>query len=92
MPNDDKKSFILFTENRKQIEQLSSEEAGILFKAILAYVDEGIIPQLDRTVAMCFSFMQCQLDRNIEKWNAVKEKHAQNGKKGGKSSGISRSR
>jgi hypothetical protein len=79
-----KKSFIVYTSYRAQIELLDDSQIGRLFRAMLSYAD-GEEPEIpDPVVGMAFSFIKSQLDRDIEKYNEVAEKNRVNGAKGGR--------
>ena len=60
-----KKSFILYAEYIRQVQILSDEDAGKLFKAILEYVNTKELPTLDGMAAMAFSFIANQLDGEV---------------------------
>ena len=89
---DGKKSFILYCNIGQHLELLSNEDAGLLFKGIVHYADSGEPPELPPMAAMAFSFIQAQIDRDQEKWNATREKRRAAGKVGGLKSGESRQR
>ena len=79
-----KKSFIVYTSYRAQIELLDDSQIGRLFKAMLSYAD-GEEPELsDPVVSMAFSFIRTQIDRDTEKYNAIVERNRANGVKGGR--------
>lgn len=79
----DKKSFILYLDRKKEIDLLSNEQCGILFKAIFEYVDTGNIPEIeDLTVKVLFSFIASQIDENAKKWKETCQKRSEAGKKG----------
>ena len=60
----DKKTLVLFIENREYIDQLSNDQAGRLFKAIFAYADEGVIPDFgdDTALYIMFAILRKPLD------------------------------
>lgn len=89
---DGKKSFILYCDIGQHLELLSNEDAGLLFKGIVHYAGSGEPPELPPMAAMAFSFIQAQIDRDQEKWNATREKRRAAGKVGGLKSGESRQR
>ena len=89
---DGKKSFILYCDIGQHLELLSNEDAGLLFKGIVHYAGSGELPALPPMAAMAFSFIQAQIDRDQEKWNATREKRRAAGKVGGLKSGESRQR
>lgn len=76
-----KKSFILYADYIKHIAKLTDEEAGRLFKAIFNYVNSGEIPNLDGMAAMAFSFISNQLDNDLQKYEEICKKRAENIKK-----------
>ena len=76
-----KKSFILYADYIKHIRRLSDEDAGRLFKAIFDYVNEGKLPDLDGMAAMAFSFIANQLDTDLQKYEEICRKRAENIKK-----------
>ena len=79
-----KKSFILYTDNRNQINMLSDQQAGRLFKALFAFAESGDIPTFDDGMtAMAFSFISSQISRDSEKYDEVCKKRSESGKKGG---------
>lgn len=80
----DKKSFILFTDMRKSVDGLSDEDAGKLFKLILAYESgDEILPTGSVGTAFTFGF-QPRLDANRESYEKRCEANRANGAKGGR--------
>ncbi len=83
----EKKSFILYTDNRNQINMLSDQQAGQLFKALFGFAESGDIPVFDDGMTtMAFSFISAQIKRDSEKYDEVCKKRSENGKKGGRPS------
>ena len=64
----EKISFILYMEYADKINMLSDEEAGQLFKAIFAFLENGERLPLSPMGEMAFSFISGQLLRDREKW------------------------
>lgn len=62
------------------------EQRGELFTAILCYAAGEELPELDAVTDMALSFISSQLDRDREKWESIREKRVEAGKKGGKAS------
>ena len=78
------KSFVLYGDQREHINLLSDEEAGQLFKAVYNYALTHEKPEFgNRCVAMAFSFISLQMDRDAEKYIEVCEHRRTAGKKGG---------
>ena len=81
-----KKSFVLFTDRKKEIDMLSDAQCGVLFKAILRYVDTGEhLESDDLVLQVLFSVFASQIDSCNEKWEAIKKKRSEAGKKSGES-------
>lgn len=78
-----KKSFVLFTDRKKEIDMLSDAQCGVLFKAILRYADTGErLESEDLVLQVLFSVFTSQIDSCNEKWEAIKKKRSEAGKKG----------
>ena len=60
----EKRSFILNADFAEQFSMLSDEDSGKLIKAIFTYETDGEIPELPPLIALAFSFIRQQLDRN----------------------------
>lgn len=81
-----RKSFLLYFDRRKEVEMLSDEQAGRVFKALLRYASTGEKIQEDeeQAVKIMFSVMASAVDENNEKYDAVCKRNAENGAKGGR--------
>jgi len=79
----DKKSFILYTDTLSVLDELTNEQAGILFKAIKDY-QNGIEPVLDFGLKMAFLPLKNQFVRDLEKWNKINTIRKEAGLKGGR--------
>jgi len=79
----DKKSFILYKDSLVIIEEMTDEQAGLLFKAINDY-QNGIDPKLDFGLRMAFTPFKNQFVRDNEKWEEKAAVNRENGKKGGR--------
>ena len=83
MIEEEKKSFLLFTDRWKEIQMLSDEQCGILFKAIFTYVNTGEpLETDDLALRLFFSFLTAQIDENTRKWEATRQARAEAGKRG----------
>ena len=79
-----KKSFVLFTDRKKEIDMLSDAQCGVLFKAILRYADTGErLESDDLVLQVLFSVFTSQINECAEKWEEAKRKRVEAGKKGG---------
>lgn len=77
------KTFLLYAEAAPQIDLLSNEEAGQLFKALFHYVADGTELVTDnRVLAMTFAVFKAQIDRGATKYEEIcqKRKEAANRK------------
>ena len=65
----DKNSFVLYANYIDTINALSNEQAGILFKHILEYVnDKDPKPPIDPVVNIVWVGIQKQLKTDLKKW------------------------
>lgn len=78
-----KGSFVLYTDSRNLIDLLSDEQSGKLLKAIFCYVEDGEAPELDEVSTVVFMAIKNYLDRDQAKYEAVCQKRAEYGRKGG---------
>ena len=72
-----KNSMIIRLEGREQVELLTNEQSGILFKALLRYAAGDELPEMDATTKMCFMFIRQQIDRDNAAYNERCEKNAE---------------
>lgn len=80
-----KKGFILYHNYGAQVDILTDEQAGQFIKGIFAYVNTGVRPQFQEPiVAMLFSIVADQLDRDTEKYEHTCRVRSEAGKKGGR--------
>ena len=77
-----KDSFILYTEQKQVIDKLSDEQAGKLIKAIYEYVETEKMPELDPLLDIVIIPFKQNIDRNIDKWEQIKQKRSEAGKIG----------
>ena len=78
----EKKSVILYCDAIEQWNMLTDEQAGMLIKALLQYGRYGKRMQTDDgMLALAFSFMSAQIDRDSEKWEKKRERNAANYKR-----------
>lgn len=91
---ENKKSFVAYADWESQLDLLSDDEAGKLFRHLLAYVNDKN-PEFtkdERILKMAFEPIRLQLKRDLEKYEEVKQKRSQAGRSGGLKSGESRSK
>lgn len=76
----DKKSFILYLDQKGLFEKLTNEQAGVLIKHIFSYVsDEN--PEADFITELAFESIKNQLKRDLKKFEEVKTKRSEAGKR-----------
>ena len=79
----EQKSFRLYKDLRDSLVDLTTEEKGQLFDAILNYVNEGVMPEdCDRIVRTTFRSIKNQLDDDAVKYQEKAERRARAGAKG----------
>lgn len=80
----DKKSFVAYCDWLESFEMLEDDEAGKLIKHLLKYVND-LNPELeDRVLKIAWQPMKLQLKRDLNKYDEIRKKRAEYGKKGGK--------
>lgn len=75
-------SFVIFTSVDDFLQELTDEQAGLLFKAIVKYAKDGEIIETSGVVKFAFIHIKQQIDYNKDKYEEVKKKRAEAGKKG----------
>ena len=76
------KSFVMYIDNKKQVEMLSDDQAGKLLKALFAYAEYGErLETDDGMLQMAFSFIASTIERDFEKYQKVCERRADNARK-----------
>lgn len=78
---DDKKSFVAYADWQGQFNLLSNEEAGILIKHILSYVndEDPELPNDNRILNIAFEPIKSQLKRDLKKYETKKKDKSENG-------------
>lgn len=75
-----KKSFLLYADIKHTVDKLTDENAGKLFKHLLAYVnDENPTPENDY-VDIAFEPIKQSLKRDLKKYESIVEKRSRAGK------------
>ena len=82
-----KKSFMLFKDLKGTVDDLSDEEAGVLFRAIFEYQDSKDISSFDKLTKLLMKPIILQFERDDEKWQERRERSSINGSKGGRPKG-----
>ena len=81
--DDGKKSVLFYTDWAEPLKYLSLEEKGMIFDAILSYTETGKAPSFEsQAAAVAFSFIRLRLDVNIQKWDSIREKRREAGRRG----------
>ena len=83
---EDKKSFVLYTDQKALFDQLSNDKKGELIAVIFDYVND-LNPDensLDPLVKMAFTIIKQVLKRDLKKYEQRAERSRANGNKGGR--------
>lgn len=82
----DKKSFILYVDQKATFDKLTDEQAGKLIKHVFNYCEqEG--PEIDDPdfiTGLAFTSIKQQLKRDLVKYEAIRQRNQVNGGKGGR--------
>lgn len=80
-----KNSFVLQTRLNAVVAKLSDKQAGVLFKSILNYAENGTIANFeDSAVGIAFEFVRQDIDYNSAKYEETCKRNSENGKLGGR--------
>lgn len=79
-----KNSFVLYKNYNAMAKELTDEQAGRLFKAILAYVNGEDLPDLSMIEKVAYTFIVSQIDADTVKYEKRIEANRQNGARGGR--------
>ena len=77
---EDKKGFVLYADLIHTVKHLPNETAGLLFKHILAYVNDLNPESDDLLVNISFEPVKQQLKRDLQKYEVKREKWSEAGK------------
>jgi len=80
---DNKKSFVLYTDQIGIFNKLTDEQAGALIKHIFSYVNDQD-PEGDFITELAFESIKQQLKRDLKKYETRADRSRENGKKGGR--------
>lgn len=79
-----KNSFVLQTRLNAVVAKLSDKQAGVLFKGILNYAENGTVANFeDSAVVIAFEFVRQDLDYTAKKYAETCARRAESGKLGG---------
>lgn len=78
-----KKSFVLYSDQKGIFDKLTDDQAGRLIKHIYSYVNDEY-PEGDFVTELAFESIKSQLKRDLKKYDEIKKKRSEAGKKGGR--------
>jgi hypothetical protein len=81
---ENKKSFLLYTDIHFTVKKLTDEQAGILFKHILSYVNDENPLLNDIVLDIAFEPIKQSLKRDLKRYEAICLRNKENGIKGGR--------
>lgn len=79
-----RESFVLYTAYSDQLDLLSDEQCGKLFRAIMTHAKGEDVHHLDSVTMMLFSVIRARMDTDAERYAAVCKARSEAGKKGGR--------
>ena len=79
-----KPGVMIYFETAKAIKSLDNETVGQLFKAIMEYAEDGVIPEFEGVLAAVWPFISHNIDKDSERYERIREIRAAAGRKGGK--------
>lgn len=81
---DGKNKIIIYRDWIHTIEKLDNENAGLLIKHLMRYVNDKNPEPPNMIVEIAFEQMKQTLKRDLKKWEVIAERNRENGKKGGR--------
>ena len=87
---ENKKSFLLYIDIIHTVKKLTDEQAGILFKHILSYVNDENPELKDLLLEIAFEPIKQSLKRDLKKYEGIVKERSITGKLGGIKSGEAR--
>ena len=75
-------NMMIFGENMKAVDRMKDADAGKLFKALLHHVNEEEPDGLPYAVQAVYDLLAGQIDRSAEKWEELRQKRSDAGRKG----------
>lgn len=84
MSDKGKNSGIFYHNWLNEIEDLTDEEAGVLFRAVMTYSAAGEVIDMDRVVKAHFQHMKTRIDQDNEEYERVIKARSEAGAKGGR--------
>lgn len=78
---ENKKSFILYTDQKELIEELTNEEAGILLKHLYRYVNDENPVCEDKQAKLAFISIKQALKRDLKKWETQQKQRKEAARK-----------
>lgn len=79
---ENKKSVLLYCDIIHTVEKLTDDQAGKLFKHYLRYIND-LYPKGDDITEIIFESIKQNLKRDLKKWDDIKLKRVESGRKGG---------
>lgn len=87
---EDKKSFVLYADIANTFKELTDQEAGVLFKHILSYVNDENPTLEDRLLKIAFEPIKLQLKRDLAKYKDKKKQWSEAGKRSAEAKRLSK--
>lgn len=87
-----KKSFVLYCDLIDNIDHLTNEEKGVLFQHLLEYVNDMKPVLEDRVILSAWKFIKSQLNRDLVKFEEIKEKRSLAGKESARQRALKKSK
>lgn len=81
---ENKKSFLLYTDVHFTVKKLTDEQAGILFKHILSYVNDENPTMDNLLLEIAFEPIKQSLKRDLKRYETICKRNHDNGLKGGR--------
>ena len=87
MVDRDKSSFVVYSDIKETLDELTDDQVAKLFRAMVEYSATGEMPKFSGILKYVFIPIRQQMDRDGQKWEQKKEARRKAGQKGGQKSG-----
>lgn len=79
-----KPGVMIYFETARAVKGLDYETKGRLFETIMEYAEFGVVPEFDGVLSAIWPFVSVNIDRDNDKYEAIKAARVEAGRKGGK--------
>ncbi|MBQ1576320.1 MAG: hypothetical protein IIZ83_05105 [Oscillospiraceae bacterium] len=77
----ERQGFVVYHSVREPLKELTDEQCGRLFRALIDYSERGVIPSLgEPEMRIAFAFVREKVDAGIAEWERARDQRSDAGK------------